>query len=78
MSFERFLPHQANTFVDNAESKTVAKKVRFNEQLQVTTDVSPEKELREQIAWKYVFGWGWNGIEVGALHSPLAVSFSQS
>jgi predicted SAM-dependent methyltransferase len=36
-----------------------------------TQPISPEKALRRQIAWHYLSG---DGIEVGALHSPLEVS----
>ena len=35
-----------------------------------TSPISPEKALRRQIAWHYLSG---NGLEIGALHSPLEV-----
>ncbi|NEP11647.1 MAG: class I SAM-dependent methyltransferase [Symploca sp. SIO2C1] len=39
-------------------------------QVDSTTPISPEQALRRQIAWHYLSG---NGIEIGALHSPLEV-----
>ena len=36
--------------------------------MQPTAAITPENALRRQIAWRYLSG---NGIEVGALHSPL-------
>ena len=38
--------------------------------MQPTAAITPENALRRQIAWRYLSG---NGIEVGALHSPLEV-----
>ena len=55
----------------------VAQKVKHivakNEQsatVESTTPISPEQALRRQIAWHYLSG---NGIEIGALHSPLEI-----
>ncbi len=39
-------------------------------QVDSTTPISPEQALRRQIAWHYLSG---NGVEIGALHSPLEV-----
>lgn len=48
----------------------VRKKEGSTPQTENPVAISPEQALRRQIAWHYLSG---NGIEVGALHSPLEV-----
>jgi len=50
------------------DSMTTKTKSKINLKAKIT--ISPEQKLRRQIAFNYLSG---NGIEVGALHSPLEI-----
>lgn len=55
---------------DQSESELQLEPTPSTPEQESTPPISPEEELRRQIASRYLFG---SGIEIGALHSPLEI-----